>query len=282
MSENELMQEDEISLFDLWDKLRAGWRYVAGGTAIGLLGAGLAVVVISPNYQATSVIQIGQVAGTVVEAASTTMERFKAPAFLLEVAHAAKNQKLIDAISASGELTKTIKAQLVKGTALIEITTLGESPQAAKELNQHVLDALVDRHQLLGGPMLTTIQNNIKILKEKSTFAEAELADVTRISNGVVPKDGQFSQLSLMTSLRLQKQSELFSLRQALIAAELSLTSASTMPTKSIEAVFVAERAVSPKKGLLLALGLIGGLLGGIVAVFVADGWRRSRASRGR
>ena len=38
MNENEMVQDDEISLFDLWERLRAGWRYVAGGTAIGLLG----------------------------------------------------------------------------------------------------------------------------------------------------------------------------------------------------------------------------------------------------
>ena len=30
MNENEMMQDDEISLFDLWEKLRDGWRYVVG------------------------------------------------------------------------------------------------------------------------------------------------------------------------------------------------------------------------------------------------------------
>ena len=56
-----MMQEDEINLFDLLDKLRSGWRYVAGGALIGLLGAGLAIAVIPPVYEAVAVIQVGQV-----------------------------------------------------------------------------------------------------------------------------------------------------------------------------------------------------------------------------
>lgn len=31
MNENEMAQDDEISLFDLWEKLREGWHYVVGG-----------------------------------------------------------------------------------------------------------------------------------------------------------------------------------------------------------------------------------------------------------
>ena len=60
MNANDMIQEEEISLFDLWDKLREGWRYVAGGTAIGLLGAGLALTLIPPKYEAVAVVQVGQ------------------------------------------------------------------------------------------------------------------------------------------------------------------------------------------------------------------------------
>ena len=39
MSNTEVFEEDEISLFDLWQTLMGGWRYVVGGILVGGLGA---------------------------------------------------------------------------------------------------------------------------------------------------------------------------------------------------------------------------------------------------
>ncbi len=73
MNENEMVLEDEISLFDLWEKLRDGWRYVMGGAVIGLAGAGAALMVLPPKYEAVAVVQVGQV-GQVGQAASLPVE----------------------------------------------------------------------------------------------------------------------------------------------------------------------------------------------------------------
>ena len=83
-----------------------------------------------------------------------------------------------------------------------------------------------------------------------------------------------------MTGLRVQKASELFAQRQAIVALETALSAPATQPTKAIEAVFVTDKPVSPKKTLLLALGLIGGLLAGVVAVFFVDAWQRAKRER--
>ena len=42
----------------------------------------------------------------------------------------------------------------------------------------------------------------------------------------------------------------------------------------------VAPKPVSPKTGLLLALGLVGGLLVGVMSVFVCSAWQRAKAQR--
>ena len=59
MSENEMIQDDEISLFDLWEKLRKGWKAVVGGVALGIGGALLAIALIPPRYEALAVVQVG-------------------------------------------------------------------------------------------------------------------------------------------------------------------------------------------------------------------------------
>ena len=50
-----------------------------------------------------------------------------------------------------------------------------------------------------------------------------------------------------------------------IMALETALSAPATQPAKAIEDVFVSDKPVSPKKALLLALGLIGGLLAGVV-----------------
>ena len=64
------------------------------------------------------------------------------------------------------------------------------------------------------------------------------------------------------------------------MAYETALMPPATQPAKALEGIFVVDKPVSPKKGLLLALGIIGGLLGGVLGIFVADGWRRARVVR--
>ncbi|MBN8498388.1 hypothetical protein [Accumulibacter sp.] len=80
-------------------------------------------------------------------------------------------------------------------------------------------------------------------------------------------KDDRFTQLSLLTSLRLQKESEFFNQGPIVSMLEAALNPPATQSSEAIEPVFVSDKPVSPTKGLLLALGLIGGLFAGVVSV---------------
>ena len=115
---------------------------------------------------------------------------------------------------------------------------------------------------------------DLAISREKLKSAEQDLARLNRLASSTAVKDDRFTQLALMTSLRIQKETEVFSQRQMIMALETALAAPATQPAKAIEPVFVADIPVSPKKSLLLALGLIGGLLLGVIGVFVSDAWR--------
>lgn len=269
MNESELMQaDDQISLLDLWEKLRNGWRSVVGGVALGALSAGLAIVLISPKYETTSVLQVGMTAGKEVEAVTTTVERFKSLTFVLE---ATKQAGVVAGDCVTG--------QLVKGTSLIELKTIGDTPESSSRLNDIVVRMLVERHDALGAPLKRKLESDIAVAKGKLKAVERELAHFPRVTP---LKDGQFSSVSLLVSLKVQKQQELFALQQELISLELMMVPPATQTTHTIEAPFVALKPVSPKKGLLIALGLIGGLLLGVMAAFVRDAWVQTRLTRGR
>jgi uncharacterized protein involved in exopolysaccharide biosynthesis len=302
MNENDMIQEEEISLFDLWDKLRAGWRYVAGGTAIGLLGAGLALVLIQPKYEAVAVVQVGQtgqvgqvaqvgLVGQVttlpVEPTQLSVERMKTPTFQMAVAQDAGIQDWIDALRRSATAgSDYLSLQVSKATIgqnaapLIELRAKADSIENARKIAEVAILELRKRQSEIAKPAIDRMQADLAIAKEKRQRAEEDLGSLSKLVATAGIKDDRFTQLSLMNSLRLQKESELFFQRQLVAALEGALGPPATQPAKAVEPVFVSEKPVSPKKALLLALGLVGGFLAGIVAVFVVDAWRRSRRQR--
>jgi len=300
MNENELMADDEFGLFNVWQTLRAGWRHVIGGVVIGVIGAGAMIMLTPAKYEAVAVIQVGQV-GQVgqlgqlgqdqvvsrpVEPASQTIERMKTSAFQLGVAEKLGDQAWIADLRASANATgKYISPQLMKGTIagpspLIELKTTSDSAEYAKRIaNASVLE-LANRQAEIAKPMIDKLRLDLTIAKEKLGSVENELDGINKLVANVGVKDDRFTQLSLMTTLGVQKKSELFAQRQLISALETALMPPATQSAKAIEEVFVTERPVSPKKGMLITLGLIGGLLAGVVSVFVNGAVRRATGNR--
>jgi uncharacterized protein involved in exopolysaccharide biosynthesis len=302
MNENEMVQDDEISLFDLWERLRAGWRYVAGGTAIGLLGAGLALALISPKYEAVAVVQVGQtgqvgqvaqvgLVGQVttlpVEPTQLSVERMKTPTFQMAVAKGAGIDDWIDALRRSATAgSDYLSLQVSKATVgqnaapLMELRAKADSIENARKIAEVAIQELGKRQAEIAKPSIDRMRADLAIAKEKRQRAEEDLGSLSKLVAAAGIKDDRFTQLSLMNSLRLQKESELFFQRQLVAALEGALGPPATQPAKAIEPVFVSEKPISPKKALLLVLGLVGGLLAGVVAVFFVDAWRRAKGER--
>jgi hypothetical protein len=145
----------EMTAFDLWQKLRAGWRHVVGGAAIGLLVAGLAIMRAQPQYEAVAIVQVGQIGqiglpngplslapSLPVEPPANAVERIKTAAFQSSVAEHLGNQAWIDALRASPSSgAKYLSAQVLKATvdprasssSLIELKATGDSAENARK-----------------------------------------------------------------------------------------------------------------------------------------------------
>lgn len=284
MNESEMLQDDEISLFDLWKKLRDGRVYILGTSIAGLLVAATAVFIMPPKYEAATLIQVGQVNNVAVEPAPQSVERMKMPSFQFRVAKAigdAQWQRRL--LEFTNESTKDMVVRSVKATStlgansLIEVKAFSASKALAAQKAEAVVAGLVKVHDGLAQPMISKMRNDLSIAREKLARAEKDFEQLGKLVADVSVKDDRFTQLSLITSVRLQKEADVFSQRQTILALETALMAPATQPAKAIEVVFVSDKPVSPKKGLLLALGLIGGLFLGVMWVFFADGWRRAR-----
>lgn len=302
MNENEAFESEEISLFDLLEKLRDGWKAVAGGLVLGVAGAVAGIVLIPPKYEAVAVIQVGQIGqvgpvaqvglvGQVitlpVEPTQLVVERMKTPAFQMVVAREAGIQGWIDALgrsaTAGGDYLslQVSKATVGQNSApLMELRAKAESSEDARKIADVAIQELGKRQADIAKPSIERMQADLAIAKEKRQRAEEGLDSLSKLVATAGVKDDRFTQLSLMNSLRLQKESELFFQRQMVTALEGALSAPATQAAKAIEGVFVSEKPVSPKRTLLLALGSIGGLLAGVLWVFISDAWRRAAAQR--
>lgn len=305
MNEDKVAYDDEVSLFELWDKLKIGWRYVLGGTVIGGICAGTALIFLPPKYEAVAVVQVGvvglvgqagfsgapgqpgQAINMPIEPAAQAVERMKTPAFQLKVAEAIGNQTWIeDLMRSSNATSKYISLQIVKATAmpgsapLIELNAKAETPELARKIADASIKELAKREGELAGPMIEKMRKDLAIAKERLVSAERELESINKLVLNVGVKDDRFTQLSLMTDLRVQKESDVFKQRQAILALDTALSAPYTQPAEVLEEIFVMDKPVSPKKTLLLALGLIGGMLAGVISVFFVDAWWRAKRGR--
>lgn len=280
MNDMQPVEEDEISLFDLYDKLQKGWRGILGGVLSGLVVSTLALIFISPKYEAVAMLQAGRVAGSVVEDTPTIVERLKSPALLLEIAQDVGDQDWLEDIH-DGVGRDVLTSTVPKTTpTVVEVRIKAKSPDAAKSIANSATKLLIQRQNELSKGVLGKIRFDLDVAKEKLAQAEKEFSALSKTLASTKVKDGQFSQVSLLTSLRLQKESEVFGLRQSVNALEISLLPPATQSAKVLEDIFVSRKPISPKKSLLLALGLVGGLLIGVMFVFFNDAWQRTREHR--
>ena len=123
------------------------------------------------------------------------------------------------------------------------------------------------------------MRTDLAITREKLTSAERDLESLNKLVAAAGIKDDRFTQLALMTSLRIQKEAETFNQRQMIMALETALEAPATQAAKAIEEVFISDKPVSPKKALLLALGHRRPA-GRVLWVFPADAWRRAKEQR--
>jgi hypothetical protein len=171
-----------------------------------------------------------------------------------------------------------IKGTVAQGqTPLVELRASGRTPEAAKKKAEVSIARLAAVHQEMAAPPLAKMNSELKILREKLVISESESLRLSKLASAAGGLEERLSPMSLMGNVRRLKDAEL---RQNILALEMALSIPATQPTKAFEEVYVSARPVAPKKSLLLALGTIGGLLAGVLWVFMADAWRRARAQR--
>ena len=262
--------DDEISLWDIVNFLKDGWRWLAGGVVAGAVGAVGFVLVTPSQFEATAIVQPATVGmpttttttrGAEVEPVIQTLERFKLPTFYDEAMLQACQAPSRQALSGS------VKASQVKGNALIQVSYRAPTAAVAEACVNAVVGQLTQSQTAIAEPLIKTLEEQLVLTKKQLTEAEGFQGQlekrVTSSNDGV----------SLLMLNTFSKREEIVRLQKLLVEQKVQLSPPLTQPMQMLEPIYVPERPVAPKKLPVLAGGLFGGLVLGGLVFFVRRSW---------
>jgi uncharacterized protein involved in exopolysaccharide biosynthesis len=271
------ISEDEISLKDIIRFLVESWKtIVLGGTAGGLLGLGYAVI--APNqYQVTASIQMAKVAGVDVENPLILFEKLKMPTYYSQKTYA--NCNVLEKQEPGEAIIKTLKLTLVKSTSIITISNRDSSSENAKKCLEAVLSDIRDQQSLLAKPIFDIKASQLASLKLKYESAENFIKKLPNKNYSFDFSDSKFSASALLLATTLSKEIEIKDLRSQVNELEITLNEPQTKETSLVTPMYEPQEKVSPSTVIVLAVGLFGGLVLGLILAIGQRSYRVSTTS---
>ncbi len=287
VSETEHFEQDEISVRDLWRILINQKKWVIGIPILCVLLATVGLSMAKPKWEATAVIQIGQVGQSgvgqgsqLIEPPIRAIERIKMKTFEDDVLTALKIPvEAGDPIAALFRSTLSPKA--LGTTDLIQVKVRASSRDQAQTWANAVVDRLRDVHEKLTQPTVDRLRKQQADFKKQMQLIEEERSNLLQTVSKTSERsgDGRFSTNLLLSNLLLQKNAELRDFEMRRLAVDDQLTSIRAFPTALVDRIYVPENPASPKKLLVVMLAAVLGLISGIAVAFIRNYWQSDKVS---
>lgn len=254
------------------DVLRILWRFRVSlllGIASGCVLSVLAFFAMPAKYEAVAVVRLAQVAGVLVESQSQAVFRFRIPAF---VAAAELKRDL-----SMENLIRQIDASPLKSPETIELRYRSNTTQSAADGATKLVDVLAQRQAELAGPSIEALKKRLEeAQKVRESSEQRRERLLNRSASNTAP--ARLENFSFIESAFATQDVELARWQSDI---QTSLSAPNTQPTRLMEKISVDDRPVSPKPLLFLVGGLVGGILLGLLIVFIRFSLSRPPRSEG-
>ncbi len=273
--ESKLELDEEISLIDILYFLKDAWKVIA---IFGLIGVALstAYLAITPKqYEAAAQITMAQIGaannnnplGVNIEEPALLIARMSSPTSFTPKVTAVcglENQ-------ANGALTlsKSIKLTVPKGVAnVVELKTFGPTPQAAQECNLAVFEHIKTTQSQIVAPYIADAKVKLdddieRLAKAKDLVAKAD-------------KSG-----SAIGAAYLSTRDEMRFLLDEITALKNIILSNQRRATRLVAPIYASDAPIAPKKRVVLAAGLFGGLFLGLLIALARSMIARIKSEAG-
>lgn len=280
---------DSISGADVIRFVRTQFRWVAGFLILGVVGGAAVSYAFPREWEATSVLQIGQVddgpptlAGAPtplpIDSPQRAVERVKVRSFEDGVLKALSYPVDDRQDPRSHLVRKTLLARQVPDTNLISISAHGFSAEQAKQIVQVAQDQLMVAHGEFVADAIKRLRASMAEVDTEITDARAKRGRMDAVTGGSRVQMGgggsnEAAAMLLGNMVDVSNASLLAAAERRRDDLSRALSPDHTFNTKPLGAVAVSDFPVAPKRSVF---AMLGGLLGLMVGLLIAS----ARSSR--
>ncbi|MBS0357047.1 MAG: hypothetical protein JSR83_24445 [Proteobacteria bacterium] len=258
--------DDEISLLELWQVLcrRKLWVVVS---FLVCVAAGAAYAFLkSPVYEASVKLRIGQAAAG--QAGPGQVGLFEAAEELSARLMARYGEDVAEGVKRERPFLKRATPQ--KGvTTTVDLVAEADTPQDAVTLLTRISDEVRKEHEGIFERNVKFLSQRLDNLDVQRAALQQQYADATALFDQLKQRDPVQAALIMQERGRLTTSIIELDAEKPAIAQRLSPPQ--TLPTALLGEINTPKKPAAPKKGLVLALAAVLGLMAGVMLAFVAE-----------
>lgn len=248
--------DDEIYLRDIINFLIESWKLILAMGISGVL-VGATYVALAPNiYQATAQIEMAKFKvkddshlGASIEDPNLLIARMNLPSSYDKTSIVACGYDGKD--QAAERLQKMVKINLVKGTQMVELKVNGLSQEQSIQCAQSIFNNIKESQKMIS-----------KIIVEE---AKTRLADYSlRLKDAKAFITNYSNSDPSMILAYLSIKNDMKQLADQIDILNNHISFALNHPTKLVSPIYSSEHKVSPRREIVLAIGLFCGLIFGL------------------
>lgn len=250
--------EPETDLVDVWLVLRRRRNVFFGAVLIAFLLAAALIQWMSPVYESRVVVQVGHLNGNIpVEPAAVMVERLT------------EQYSIKDGTEGPRPLPQLVSIKVNKGVQdVVTLTARAHTPDEAQRYLGSVVASLQTEHDSVYQEAVLQQRNRAEQIARR--IAQLQQHQQT-LGDNAVSKSIDATQRALLLQDRSKVLQEIRMFDQELSALQTGLSKIQTLPTRLLRDPTLPVKPLQPRPLLYLALALAGGMMLGIIGVFLVE-----------
>jgi len=261
--------ESEISLVDLWLIVRRGWLLLLAGLLIGVSIAVTYIVWANPTYESRTILRLGNVPG---------LGLIEDLGVLSIVLNDEYGPKTANGMEARMPYLKEKNARANKTqNNILELVAVGYSPDEARDFVAQISAQILQRHERLYANLIDPLRRRLATIEEQIALLSTQLRDLGELVARL--KESNPVQASLVAIERSGMFMSLDQLERDRVTLQQQVTQPNINPSQVIARPELPERPISPRKLIVVVIGMVLGLVLGLVVIFLREFFETVKAA---
>jgi len=265
-SEQSFADARGISLLEFFRIARKRWSWLLAGALLGALAAFSYVVLCKPTFETRASIRIGKVyeLGMIEEVDSATVQLIE------QYGPRADNQARRNMPYLKQEL------KLPGQNNILRLVAVGNSPEETKGLLDMIVEKLMRRHEQIYKDAIWPLQQRIAVVDRKMRILTSEITEL--IERAALLKDIISDQTSAIAITRSNYSVQLSQLEYDRVVLQQKIVWPNSYPSEVVMPPSLPKEPVAPRKIVIVASGVLFGLLLSLFAALVKENYSKASA----